>query len=191
VPIVLASIIVLVLVALFAAPTLASRLGPTAVAKPVVVAAVDAFDKHLTFDSQLGGAIKLDLSTSKISDKWHLSSLKCDDITVNATSVTGAVVATTKAVTGPDSLACVYSMKIPSGESLSVYAILGSPSSVGITGLHKLADGSYAKTPTISDPKTEGFIKLDTIKGTPQIIKLATAGSETLPLYIKLDQPDS
>ena len=184
-PIVLATIIVLVLVAVFAAPTLAARLG-TAVPKPVVVAAVDAFDKHLTFDSQLGGAIKLDLSSSKVGDKWHVSSLKCDDVTVYAADATG-VVATAKASPGADPATCVYSMKVPSGESLSIYASVGSPSSVGITGLHKLADGSFSKIQTTSDLKTEGFIKYDAIKSGAQTIKLATGGSETLPLYIKLD----
>jgi len=157
------------------------------VAKPTVVAAVDAFDKHLTFDSQLGGAIKLDLSSSRLADKWHVSSLKCDDVTVFAADATG-VVATTKAGPGADPATCVYSMKVPSGESLSIYAGIGSASSVGITGLHKLADGSYAKVVTTSDLKTEGLIKLDAlIKGGAQTIKLATGGSETLPLYIKLD----
>lgn len=185
-PIVLATIVVLVLVALLAAPTLAARRGAPVVAEPAVVAAVDSFDKSVKFDGQLGGAIKFDLSTSKISDKWHVSSLKCDDVTVYAAGPTG-VVATAKAVPGADPATCVYSMKVPSGESLSVYASVGSPSSVGITGLHKLADGTFSKVQTTSDLKTEGFIKLDTIKGGAQTIKLATGGSETLPLYIKLD----
>lgn len=185
-PIVFAAVVVLVLVALFAAPALAAKLAAPTVAQPVVVVAVDTLDKHINFDSQLGGAIKLDLSSSKLADKWRVTSLKCDDVTVVATDAQ-VVVATTKAVPGSDQTSCVYSMKVPSGEALSVYAEVGSPSSVGITGSPKLADGSYAKAPITSDLKTQGYLKLDYIKSDALKVKLTAAGSETLPLYIKLD----
>lgn len=191
-PIVLAAVIVLVLVTFFAAPALAERLRGGQVAQPVVVAVTDTgagqikLDKHITFDSQINGAIKFDLSSSKLADKWRVTSLQCDDVTVVATDAQG-IVASAKAGPAGDPASCVYSMKVPSGESLSVYAVLGSGKSVGITGLHKLADGSYAKVATTSDLKTENFLKLDSFKGGLQTIKLASGGTETLPLYLKLD----
>ena len=97
-PIFVATTIVLVLVALFAAPVLAARLGPPAVARPPVVA---AFDTYLKLDSLIKGTIKLDISTSKLADKWTVTSLKCDDVTVVATDSKG-VVATAKATPGGD-----------------------------------------------------------------------------------------
>jgi len=188
VPIILTAIVVLALVALFAVPALAARPGVAGVAQPTIVAAVgDKTGVQLKLDSAINGEIKLDLSSSKLADKWRVTSLKCDDVTVVATGSQG-VVGTTKAAPAPgDPTSCVYSLKVPSGEALSVYAVLGSGQSVGITGLHKLADGSYAKVSTTSDLKTENFLKIESLKGGLQTVKLSTGGTETLPLYIKLE----
>ena len=98
-PIVLTTVIVIALVALFAAPALAARFGaPPVAARATTVAAVDAFIK---LDSLIKGEIKLDLSYSKLADKWRVTSLKCDDVTVVATGPQG-VVATGKATPGSD-----------------------------------------------------------------------------------------
>ncbi|MGA2393727.1 MAG: hypothetical protein ABSH03_10300 [Candidatus Lustribacter sp.] len=181
-PIFVATTIVLVLVALFAAPVLAARLGPPAVARPPVVA---AFDTYLKLDSLIKGTIKLDISTSKLADKWTVTSLKCDDVTVVATDSQG-VVATAKATPGADPASCVYSMKVPSGDSLSIYADIGSAQSVGVTGFPKLADGTFPKAAITSDLKKQSFLKINSIKSDYKSIKLTTGESETLPISINL-----
>jgi len=116
VPIILTAIVVLALVALFAVPALAARPGVAGVAQPTIVAAVgDKTGVQLKLDSAINGEIKLDLSSSKLADKWRVTSLKCDDVTVVATGSQG-VVGTTKAAPAPgDPTSCVYSLKVPSG----------------------------------------------------------------------------
>jgi hypothetical protein len=73
-------------------------------------------------------------------------------------------------------------MKVPSGMSLSVYAELGSPQSVGITSLDKT--GLKIK----SDLLTQKLAPSTAIKTDPQYYKSAGAGSSaSLPLYLKID----
>jgi hypothetical protein len=129
-------------------------------------------------DITITGAIKLDFSSEK-HDKWLVSSIKCDDVTVVATGERG-IVATTKGNSVPgDPASCVYSMKVPSGVALSVYAQIGSAQSVGITSLDKLKK---------SDLLAQKLGPTNTIKGDSQFLKIKLSDStNTLPLYLKLD----
>jgi hypothetical protein len=182
---VLAGIIVFVVVAFFAGPALASRLSGARLAAVPVVAAIDSYDKAL-LKYDLKGTIKLDISASKLADKWKSTEVKCDDVTVVATGALG-VVTMTKAASAPgDPASCVYAMKVPSDVSLSVYAAIGSPKSIEITGFHKIAADKWDTTAIKSDPVKEGFLKIDGIKGESAAIKLKAGESATLPLYIKL-----
>jgi len=189
-PIVLAAAVALGLVAMLAMPAWAARFGVTADAQPAQVAAVDSYlklDSSIKLDSTLTGAIKFDLGSR--SDKWHVSNIKCNDVTVVAADA-GRVVAHQTAQPGiGDTASCVYSLKVPSGQNLSVYAVLGSPQSVGIKGYLKLDKGGFDTKQTDSDLKTQGFLKLDQYKSGLQTIKLTSGGQQTLPLYLKLDQP--
>jgi hypothetical protein len=179
----LTGIIVLALVAFFARPALASMRGrmaevPSAtIAAPIYLAA-DKVDSAIKLDSTITGAIKLDFSSEK-HDKWLVSSIKCDDVTVVATGERG-IVATTKGNSVPgDPASCVYSMKVPSGVALSVYAQIGSAQSVGITSLDKLKK---------SDLLAQKLGPTNTIKGDSQFLKIKLSDStNTLPLYLKLD----
>jgi len=188
-PIVLAAAVALGLVALLVMPAWAARQTAAVDAPPTQVAAVDSYlklDSSIKLDSTLTGLIKFDLG--KYGDKWHISKLKCDDVTVVAADA-GRVVAKDTAHPGTgDAASCVYSMKVPSGQNLSVYAVLGSPQSVGIKGFLKLDKGGFDTKQTDSDLKTQGFLKLDQYKSGLQTIKLTSGAQQTLPLYLKLDQ---
>jgi hypothetical protein len=79
-----------------------------------------------------------------------------------------------------DPASCVYSMKVPSGTSLSVYAQIGSAQSVGITSLVK----EGFKT----DLLTQKLAPAGTIKSDPALIKSKdTNSTNTLPIYLKID----
>lgn len=192
----LAGLIVLALVAIFAGPALAARLNGARVAQPVVVAQLikgdelktDKLDKTIKLDAFIKGELKLDLVGSKVADKWKISELKCDDVTVVATNERGIVASTKATAALGDPASCIYSMKVPSGEPLSVYAELGSAKSVGITGFHKLPNGSYAKEAIKSDLKTEKFLKIDTFKTELAQVKLKNGETETLKFDLKLDK---
>ena len=176
--VVLTGILILALVAFFARPALAAVRGGVAVAPPTIVAAADKVDPALKLDSFIKGAIKIDFSSENLL-KWKFSSVKCDDVTVVTTGA-NAVVATTKAASVPgDPASCVYSMKVPSGLTLSVYAEIGSSQSVGITGVSNPALKSDLKTQKLG-PTTE-------IKSRVEFYKPGANSTDTLPLYLKID----
>lgn len=181
---VLTGIIVLALVALFARPAFALVRGTPAVTAPTIVAADLKLDPALKLDSAkkldsaVTGSIKLDISSGKL-DKWKPSSLKCDDVTVVATSE-NAIVASTKATSAPgDPASCVYSMKVPSDVSLSIYAKLGSGESIGVTSLNKVG--------LKSDLFALKLAPAAGLKSQSQLLKVKPGGSDTLPIYLKLD----
>jgi hypothetical protein len=181
---VLTGILVLALVAVFARPAFALVRGTPAVAAPTIVAADYKLDPALKLDlakkldSVVTGTIKLDFSSSRL-DKWKASSLKCDDVTVVATSA-NAIVASAKATSAPgDPASCVYSMKVPSDVSLSIYAKLGSGESIGVTSLNKVG--------LKSDLFALKLAPASGLKSESQLLKVKAGGSDTLPIYLKLD----
>jgi hypothetical protein len=174
----LAGIFVLALLALFVGPALAAR-STTVVAPTIVAPAVDAFDKGIKLDSWVKGAIKIDYSGVNTL-KWKYTSVKCDDVTVVAT-VANSVVSSTKGSSVPgDPASCVYSMKVPSGVALSIYAQLGSAESVGVTARDKSGLKSNVVVQKLAPPGA--------VKTAPQYLKIKDpASSSSLPLYLKLD----
>jgi hypothetical protein len=184
---VLTGIIVLALVAFFARPALALVRGGATIAAPPIVAAdlkldpAIKLDSALKLDGVLTGAIKLDVSSSKLKlDKWKPSSLKCDDVTVVATD-SNRIVSQTKATPAAgDPASCVYSLKVPANVSLSVYAVVGSAQSIGLASLDKVGlklDAVALKLAPAGQFKTES-----------QLFKLKAGSTvDTLPIYLKLD----
>jgi hypothetical protein len=79
-----------------------------------------------------------------------------------------------------DPVSCVYSLKVPSGVGLSIYAQLGSPESVGVTALDK---SGLKSNVVIAKLAPTGAVKT-----APQYLKIKDpASSSSLPLYLKLD----
>jgi len=182
---VLAGIFVLALVTLVAGPALA-RLNASSSAQPTIVAAVDAFDKNAyKLDSWIKGEVHIKSLPDKIADKWKVSSVKCSDVTVVAMA-DGKVVSTAAAMSDPmDPAACVYSLKVPSSISLSIFAQLGNAQSVGVSSNR---EGTGPDKVVKSDLVTAKIAPAGSLKGSPQSLK-ANGGVATnsLPLYIKID----
>jgi len=87
-----------------------------------------------------------------------------------------------------DLTTCVYAMTIPSTVSVkvSVYAVIASAKSVGITGPQKLPDGSIGKVMTVSDLQTQNLIQVGMIKSTPQTVTIESGGLKILAIDVKL-----
>ena len=170
-----------------AVPTVARAAGSPS--KPPVVTRVAAVDAFLKLD----GLIEFQKQDGSLYKEIKLTDAECSHLVVVAykgSDTTGPVIARTHASLGKDPSACVYSLKLPANQNLTIGVESFS------WGASKLSSAEYLKLKPadkwIPSAKTaDGTFVKNAITGEGTFLKLdykEHKGQDTLtmPLYVKL-----
>lgn len=178
----------LAIAAAIAIPTAVRASGsPGKAPAAVQVAAVDSFLK-------IDGIITFQKSDGSANQYLKLSAAQCDGLVAVAhkgDSLSGPVVAKGNAMPGKDPGSCVYSLKVPAGEDVTIEILSWS------WGASKLAPADYLKVSsadklawTWNKETTGDYLKVG-IKGVSAPVtvlydKHKGVSEVTMPIYVKL-----
>lgn len=178
----------LAVVTLIAVPTIARASGsPGKTPATVQVAAVDAYLK-------LDGLITFQKVDGSVNQYLKLSQAQCTALVVVAhkgDNLSGPVVARGNAMPGKDPGSCVYSLKVPAGEDVTVEVLSWSWGSTKVASADYLKISSADKLAwTWNKQSTGEYVKVG-IKGesSPLTViydKHKGASEVTMPIYVKL-----